>query len=69
MQGHRSAAAKWLSQELLDPNDPRNAALLELLRTRSAAANSGAGPGGMPDLFRCGTVAAAQAGYAALHAS
>jgi hypothetical protein len=53
LQGHRSAAAKWLSQELLDPNDPRNAALLELLRTRSAAANSGAGPGGVPDLFRC----------------
>ncbi|KAF6253870.1 hypothetical protein COO60DRAFT_1642856 [Scenedesmus sp. NREL 46B-D3] len=44
---------KWLSQELLDPNDPRNAALLELLRTRSAAASSGAaGPGGAPDLFR-----------------
>ncbi|KAF6253850.1 hypothetical protein COO60DRAFT_1463007 [Scenedesmus sp. NREL 46B-D3] len=52
-KGHRSAAAKWLSQELLDPNDPRNAALLELLRTRSAAASSGAaGPGGAPDLFR-----------------
>ncbi len=47
-------ASKWLAQELLDPNDPRNAALLELLRAREAAAHSsGMGAAGThSDLFR-----------------
>jgi hypothetical protein len=36
-----SAASKWLSKQRIDPNDLRNALLLELLRAREAAAHSG----------------------------
>lgn len=36
-----SAASKWLSKHRIDPNDPRNALLLELLRAREAAAHTG----------------------------
>lgn len=35
------AASKWLSKHRIDPNDPRNALLLELLKAREAAAHSG----------------------------
>ena len=36
-----SAASKWLSKQRIDPNDLRNALLLELLRAHEAAAHSG----------------------------
>lgn len=49
LQSFKSPATRWLSAQLLDPNDPRNAALLELLRAREAALSL-SGPGG--DLFR-----------------
>jgi hypothetical protein len=47
------AAAKWLLKRQLDPNDPRNVLLLELLRTWEAAA-SGGSIGGAAGLFRWG---------------
>lgn len=34
-------ATKWLEHQLLDPNDPRNASLLELLRARKAEGDQG----------------------------
>lgn len=54
MQSRSRAASKWLAQHLLDPNDPRNAVLLELLRAREAAAHSSvaAAAAGASDVFR-----------------
>jgi hypothetical protein len=45
----------WLTSALLDPNDPRNAPLLELLKARDAAGEGGGAPG-LSDLFRWGLV-------------
>ncbi len=39
-QASRAQAAKWLSHQAVDPNDPRNAALIELLRAQEAAAGA-----------------------------
>lgn len=47
-----SASSKWLSKHRIDPNDPRNALLLELLRAREAAAHSGQALGAA-GIFRC----------------
>lgn len=47
-----SAASKWLSKHCIDPNDPCNALLLELLRAREAAAHSGQAVGAA-GVFRC----------------
>lgn len=51
---HASAAAHWLSKAQIDPNDPRNAALLELLKAREAAAHGGGrgADSSAPGLFR-----------------
>lgn len=46
------AASKWLSKHRIDPNDPRNAMLLELLRVREAAAHTGQAAG-LAGIFRC----------------
>eukprot|EP00879_Flechtneria_rotunda_P017698 GHRR01018550.1.p1 GENE.GHRR01018550.1~~GHRR01018550.1.p1 ORF type:complete len:809 (+),score=288.09 GHRR01018550.1:245-2428(+) len=54
-QPHHTADNKWLAGQLVDPNDPRNAMVLELLRAREAAAHgSSMGHGGctVPGLFR-----------------
>jgi hypothetical protein len=47
-----SAASKWLSKHRIDPNDPRNALLLELPRAREAAPHSGQAVGAA-GVFRC----------------
>lgn len=47
MQANRAQIVKWLSQHVIDPNDPRNAALVELLKTHEAGA-----AGLLGDLFR-----------------
>lgn len=52
LQSHGRMASKWLAQQMLDPNDPRNAMLLELLRAREAAAHSGSMAAGASDIFR-----------------
>jgi hypothetical protein len=39
-QASRARAAEWLRRQVVDPNDPRNAELLELLRAREAAAGA-----------------------------
>lgn len=46
LQANRQQLLKWLNQNVLDPNDPRNAPLLELMRAHEATS------GGMGDLFR-----------------
>eukprot|EP00775_Hariotina_reticulata_P004277 gene4277-4531_t len=53
-RAHGSIAGKWLSHQLIDPNDPKNALLLELLHAREAAAqnNAVASTGRAGDLFR-----------------
>ncbi|KAI8465651.1 MAG: hypothetical protein J3K34DRAFT_487137 [Monoraphidium minutum] len=51
----RAHAAKWLRRQPLDPNDPRNAALLELLRARDAGGSGGGGQA-PSDLFRLGVL-------------
>lgn len=35
-QANRAQIMKWLSANVIDPNDPRNAPLLELLKTHEA---------------------------------
>ena len=45
-QANRMQIMKWLAANVIDPNDPRNAPLLELLKTHEA--NTGA----LGDLFR-----------------
>lgn len=36
LQASRQQVLRWLSQNTLDPNDPRNAPLLELMRAHEA---------------------------------
>ena len=35
-QANRAQILKWLGQNVIDPNDPRNAPLLELLKAHEA---------------------------------
>lgn len=54
LQQHGHMASKWLCQLMLDPNDPRNAMLLELVKAREAAEYSrGMAAAGPCDIFRC----------------
>lgn len=46
LQANRQQILKWLNTHSIDPNDPRNAPLLELMRANEATS------GGMSDLFR-----------------
>lgn len=45
-QANRVQIMRWLAEHIIDPNDPRNAPLLELLKTHEASS------GLLGDLFR-----------------
>ncbi|KAG2484062.1 hypothetical protein HYH03_017082 [Edaphochlamys debaryana] len=45
-KANRTAIMRWLAEHVIDPNDPRNAPLLELLKTQEAAASA------LGELFR-----------------
>ena len=46
VQANRQVILRWLSHHVIDPHDPRNAPLLELLKTQEAASGAGEGGGG-----------------------
>lgn len=55
LQAHRAQISSWLSENLPDPNDPRNGPLLEMLKAQEAGHMGGSQGGGVKASFKTDT--------------